>query len=107
MARGKYKRGSALPSGREAGGVAPGAVGAALVPGGATGPAEVPMLGVAVMSSWGWRIMAVFAMVGAGVCLTFYLDGNTVFAGLWTVIALAWSAFAAFLWRKHLAWDRG
>ncbi len=57
------------------------------------------------MSPWGWRIMAVFAMLAVGLCLTFFLDARTVFGGLWAVVGAAWSAFAWKLWRMHLDWD--
>jgi hypothetical protein len=70
-------------------------------------PAELPALGVAIMSPWGWRILAVFAMVAFGLCLTFFLDGKTVFAILWLVVTLSWSGFSVKVWRDHLAWDRG
>lgn len=58
------------------------------------------------MSPWGWRLLAVFAMVALGLCLTFFLDGKSVFGALWTVVALAWGGFSLKLWRQHLAWDR-
>lgn len=114
MARGKYKRTGSDPSGLTARGAGPSslvvsttAMAARRVSGGdGAGAGDAPLLGAAVMSPWGWRVMAVFAMVGIGVCLTLYLESRFVFAGMWTVIAGAWSAFAAFLWRKHLAWDR-
>lgn len=62
-------------------------------------------LGAVVMSPWGWRIMAVFALLAVGLCMTFFLDGRTAFGGLWALISLAWSAFAWKLWRMHLDWD--
>jgi hypothetical protein len=67
--------------------------------------AEVPALGIAVMSSWGWRILAVFAMVAVGLCVTFFLDGHTVFGFLWLVIAAAWGGFSYRLRKLHLEWD--
>jgi hypothetical protein len=126
MARGKYKQTGTVPSGLRARGVGPSSlvVPATAVPatalragrsgsrasrGAGIGEARAPgapVLGPVVMSPWGWRIMTVFAMVGIGVCLTCYLDSKFVFGALWTVIAGAWSVFAAFLWRKHLAWDK-
>jgi hypothetical protein len=114
MARGKYKRTGTDPSGLRARGAAPSSlvVSTTAVPAkrlrvtGGAGVGEAPLLGAAVMSPWGWRVMAVFAMVGTGVCLTFYLDSRLLFGAMWTIIAGAWSAFAVFLWRKHLAWDR-
>jgi hypothetical protein len=69
------------------------------------GRAEPPVLGVVVMSPWGWRILAVAAMVAIGLCITFLLDGKTLIGALWVVIAGAWSAFTWKLWRMHLAWD--
>ncbi|HET9058795.1 MAG TPA: hypothetical protein VFN61_02655 [Acidimicrobiales bacterium] len=116
MARGKYKRTGTDPSGLRARGAGSSSlvVPATAVPAGrfsagtskGAGVADAPVLGAAVMSPWGWRVMAVFAMVGIGVCLTCYLDGKLLFGALWTVIAGAWSVFSAFLWRKHLAWDK-
>ena len=67
--------------------------------------AGLPALGVAVMSPWGWRILAVFAMVATGLCLTFFVDGKTMFASLWVVVSLAWGGFSFKLWREHLSWD--
>ncbi|MCL6091423.1 MAG: hypothetical protein M1435_00515 [Actinobacteria bacterium] len=57
------------------------------------------------MSPWGWRILAVFAMVATGLCLTFFVDGKTMFASLWVVVSLAWGGFSFKLWREHLRWD--
>lgn len=68
--------------------------------------AGLPALGIAVMSPWGWRILAVFAMVAVGLCLTFFIDGKTLFASLWVVVSLTWSGFSLKLWRQHLDWDR-
>jgi len=70
------------------------------------GRAELPALGVATMSPWGWRILVVFAMVALGLCLTFFIDAKTVFGALWALIALAWGGFSLKLWRDHLHWDR-
>jgi hypothetical protein len=67
---------------------------------------DVPALGIAVMSPWGWRILAVFTMVALGLCITFFLDGKTVFAALWVVIAAGWAGFSYRLWRLHLDWDK-
>jgi len=69
-------------------------------------PVELPPLGMAVASSWGWRIMAVVTMVAFGLCITFFLDGHTVFGVLWVVIAVAWAFFTNKLRLLHLAWDR-
>lgn len=74
--------------------------------GGAGSQAGLPALGIAVMSPWGWRILAVFAMVATGLCLTFFIDGKTMFATLWVVVSLAWGGFSFKLWRQHLAWDK-
>ena len=57
------------------------------------------------MSSWGWRILAVFTLVALGLAITFTLDGHTAFAVIWLVITAAWGFFASVLWRRHLAWD--
>jgi hypothetical protein len=72
----------------------------------AGGQAGLPALGIAVMSPWGWRILAVFAMVALGLCITFFLDGKVLFGVLWAIVALAWGGFSLGLWRQHLAWDR-
>jgi hypothetical protein len=72
----------------------------------ADAPVELPALGMAVASSWGWRIMAVFTMVAFGLCITFFLDGHTVFGALWVVITVAWGFFTNQLRLRHLAWDR-
>jgi hypothetical protein len=66
---------------------------------------ELPLLGGVVMSPWGWRILAVFALVAVGLCLTFFLDGHTAFGALWLFVAVAWAGFAWKLWRMHLEWD--
>lgn len=116
MARGKYearKRGTATPSAEVSGGVGPSvAVSSALQPTAvaprqAGGKAEPPVLGIVVMSSWGWRIMAVAVMVAIGLSVTFLLDGHTAIGGLWVFIALAWGFFTYRLWRMHLSWDLG
>ncbi len=62
-------------------------------PGHAGGPVDMPALGMAVMSPWGWRILAVVTMVAAGLCITFFLDGHTVFGAVWVVITAAWGFF--------------
>ena len=72
---------------------------------GAGSRAGLPALGIAVMSPWGWRILAVFTMVALGLCITFFIDGKTVFGTLWVVVSLAWAAFSYRLWRQHLDWD--
>lgn len=72
---------------------------------GAGSPAGLPVLGIAVMSPWGWRILAVFTMVALGLCLTFFIDGKTVFGALWVVVSVAWGGFSYRLWRQHLDWD--
>lgn len=63
------------------------------------------MLGIIVMSPWGWRILAVATMVALGLCVTFLLDGKTVFGVLWAIIAGAWGGFTWKLWRMHIDWD--
>jgi len=50
--------------------------------------------------------MAVVTMVAFGLCITFFLDGHTVFGVLWVVIAVAWAFFTNKLRLLHLAWDR-
>ena len=114
MARGKYvakKLGTSPPAAEVSSGVgSPSAVGSPAVPaasssGRAGGLAEPPALGIAVMSPWGWRILAVFTMVAVGLCITFFLDGKTVFGVLWVVVAGGWGTFAYVLWHRHLAWD--
>ena len=66
---------------------------------------DLPALGIVVMSPWGWRILAVAAMVAVGLCATFLFDGHTAIGGIWAFIAVAWSLFTVRLWRMHLAWD--
>jgi hypothetical protein len=114
MARGKYeakKPGTSSPSAVVGGGVAaPTVVASAPVP--VTAPSrgsgrhpDMPVLGIAVMSPWGWRILAVFTMVAVGLCITFFLDGKTIFGAFWVVIAAGWGGFSYRLWRLHLNWD--
>jgi hypothetical protein len=67
--------------------------------------AGLPALGIAVMSPWGWRVLALFTMVALGLCLTFFIDGKSVFGGLWVVVSVAWGGFSLRLWRQHLKWD--
>ena len=114
MARGKYetrKHGTTSPSALVSGGVgSPAVVGSAPAPAAASSRSagrrpDVPALGITVMSPWGWRILAVFTMVALGLCITFFLDGKTVFGALWVVIAAGWGGFSYRLWRLHLAWD--
>ena len=59
------------------------------------------------MSPWGWRILAVAAMVAVGLAVTFLLDGHTAIGGFWVFIAVSWAFFTYRLWRLHLAWDLG
>jgi hypothetical protein len=102
MARGKYeskKLGTSSPA------AVTGATAPAATSSRSAGRPDVPALGIAVMSPWGWRILAVFTMVALGLCITFFLDGHTVFGVLWVVIALGWGGFSFRLWRLHLAWD--
>jgi hypothetical protein len=116
MARGKYeakKPGTSSPSAEVSGGVgSPVATAVSSAPAPAVPSSrragdrpDVPALGIAVMSQWGWRILAVFAMVAFGLCITFFLDGHTVFGALWVVVALGWGGFSFRLWRLHLDWD--
>jgi hypothetical protein len=72
----------------------------------AAGTTELPALGMAVASPWGWRIMAVVTLVAVGLCITFFLDGHTVFAFLWVVISVAWGYFTNQLRLRHLAFAR-
>lgn len=98
MARRKYaaKRGTDSSPGAvsgEAGSRKVGTSGALpAVPGSSIGGglAEPPQLGIAVMSPWGWRILAVFTLVALGLAITFTLDGHTAFAVIWLVITGAW-----------------
>jgi hypothetical protein len=114
MARGKYeskKPGTRSPSADVSRGVgSPGAVGVAPVPAARSSrnagrSAGVPALGIAVMSPWGWRILTVFTMLALGLCITFFLDGHTVYAAFWVVIAVGWGGFSYRLRRLHLDWD--
>jgi hypothetical protein len=112
MARKKYatKRGTASPSAEVGGGAGSRSVGAGVpapaAPVASVGSrAEPPTLGPAVMSSWGWRILAVFTMVALGLTITFALDGHTAFALVWFIITAGWGFFTVVLWRRHLAWD--
>jgi hypothetical protein len=115
MARGKYvtkKAGTLSPSAGVGGGVGPStAVSSSTTPlvasssRSAGSKAELPALGIIVMSPWGWRILTVFTLVALGLCVTFFLDGHTVFGALWIAIAAAWGFFSHRLWRMHLAWD--
>jgi hypothetical protein len=116
MAKGKYvakRAGTMSPSAGAGGGAAPAAVSSATSPLAASSSrsagtkAELPALGIAVMSPWGWRILTVFTMVALGLCVTFFLDGHTVFGAVWVVIAGGWGVFSYRLWRMHLAWDAG
>ena len=84
MARGKYeaKRGTMSPPAVVSRGVgSPSTAGSAALPA-PTSPAaagrraDLPVLGIVVMSPWGWRILAVAAMVAVGLCITFLLDGR-------------------------------
>jgi hypothetical protein len=114
MARGKYetrKLGTSSPSAAVGRGVGPPvAVGTSTVPAARSSRSagrtvDVPALGIAVMSPWGWRILAVFTMVALGLCVTFFLDGHTVFGVLWVVVAAGWAGFSYRLRRLHLEWD--
>jgi hypothetical protein len=113
MARNKYagKRGTDSPPAAVSGGAGSRKVGtsgplpALPVSSTAGGMAEPPQLGIAVMSSWGWRILAVFTMVALGLTITFTLDGHRAFALIWLVITGAWGFFTLVLWKRHLAWD--
>jgi hypothetical protein len=112
MARNKYaaKRGPDSPPAAVGGGAGPRQVGTSgplpAVPVlSAPGGTAEPQLGAAVMSSWGWRILAVFTMVALGLTITFTLDGHRAFALIWLVITGAWGFFTLVLWKRHLAWD--
>jgi hypothetical protein len=113
MARGKYearKAGTVPPSagvGRGVGSLT--AAGSPRLPAAPSSPSagrrDMPALGIAVMSPWGWRILTVFTMLAVGLSITFFLDGHTVFGMLWVVVAAGWGGFAYKLRRLHLAWD--
>ena len=115
MARGKYeakKRGTADPSAEVGRGVGSPSAGSAALPavanpGRAGSHGEPPALGIIVMSSWGWRIMAVAVMVAIGLSITFLMDSHTVIGAFWIFISAAWGFFTYRLWRMHLAWDLG
>lgn len=97
--------GAARPVARAGPVAAPPEVVAVPQPGRSAGRSE-PLLGIAVMSPWGWRILAVFTLVALGLCLTFFLDGHAVYGALWVIVAAGWATFTYRLWRSHLAWDR-
>ena len=117
MSRGKYesrakRQGPALPPCEVDGGVGPPTaagleVPVATKPGPAGRRTDLPALGIVVMSSWGWRILAVATMMAVGLCVTFFLDGHSAFGALWAFVAVAWGLFTFRLWRMHLAWDLG
>lgn len=67
----------------------------------ASGSAEPLATHPIVTTAWGWRIGAVAVMVAFGLCLTFLLDGKTVFGLLWALITLAWGFFVFKLYRRH------
>ena len=71
-----------------------------------TAPVELPPLGIAVASNWGWRIMATFTLVASGLCLTFFLDGKPVYGALWVIVTVAWGYFTNLLRLRHMEWDR-
>jgi len=120
MARGKNaakkdaakKDGTANPSGEVDRGVGSQAVVGSsrlrtpLTTGQAGGGAGPPALGIAVMSPWGWRLLAVFTMLALGLCMTFFLDAKPLFGALWLLVTAAWGGFSYMLWRRHLAWDQ-
>jgi len=121
MARGKYavskKNEAQVPPGEVTRGVGPFPLTAAVHAGPVTasstteqdraaGRADRPLLGVAVTSPWGWRVLAVFTLLAIGLCITFLLDGHTFIGAMWVVIALGWGSFTLRLWRLHLDWDR-
>ena len=114
MARGKYeskKLGTGSPSAGVSRGVgSPTVVGSAPLPAAGSSRsagrrADEPALGIAVMSPWGWRILTVFTMLALGLCITFFLDGHTVFGLLWIIVAAGWGGFSYWLRRLHIAWD--
>lgn len=106
MARGKYETKKLGTSGVGSPAAVSSTTAPAATPSRSAGRrADVPALGIVVMSPWGWRILTVFTMVALGLCITFFLDGHTVFGFLWVVIALGWGGFSFRLWRLHLAWD--
>ncbi len=58
-----------------------------------------------VESPWVWRGFLFMAFIAFGLCLSFALGGQELFAGAWAVITLGWFGIAMWLWRKHVRAD--
>ena len=72
----------------------------------ASGPAEPLADHPIVTTAWGWRIGAVAVLVALGLCLTFLLDGKTVYGVLWAAVTLGWGFFVVKLHRRHEGYVR-
>jgi len=58
-----------------------------------------------VESPWVWRGFLFLAFIALGLCLTFVMGGQSMFAVAWAVITAGWFATSMWLWRKHVRAD--
>jgi hypothetical protein len=45
------------------------------------------------------------SLIGLGLCLTFAVGHQTIYAVAWAIITLGWFAISMWLWRRHVVDD--
>jgi hypothetical protein len=58
-----------------------------------------------VQSPWVWRGFLFMSLIGLGLCLTFAVGHQTLYAVAWAIITLGWFAISMWLWRRHVVHD--
>jgi hypothetical protein len=56
----------------------------------------------AAQSPWVWRGHLMMSLIALGICLTFAVGHNVVFAAAWGVITVGWFGISMWVWRRHL-----
>jgi len=75
------------------------------VPGAAATRLKLPDGSRSVDSPWVWRGFLFMTFIALGLCLTFAMGGQRMFALAWAVITAGWFATSMWLWRKHVRAD--
>jgi hypothetical protein len=58
-----------------------------------------------IESPWVWRGFLFMAFIAFGLCLSFAVAGEGLFAAAWAVITAGWFGTSMWLWRKHVRAD--
>lgn len=56
----------------------------------------------AAQSPWVWRGHLLMSFVALGICLTFAVGHDVLYAVAWGIITVGWFGIAMWVWRRHL-----